>query len=101
MFGDEDMPFVIKLVLGVLIGLLILVLCLAILALPTTVYDQMYIYPIAAQKANEYCESLGFDFYESFSRVGLFSKNPIAIKCKYVEQYRQIDINQPLVQVNS
>ena len=56
-------------------------------------YDSFWVEPLASEKANEYCKEIGFDFYESYDRVGLVSKTPIAIKCKYVEQYRQIDIN--------
>ena len=65
------------------------------------VYDGIYISPIASDKANIHCKGLGFDFYESYKRVGIFSKTPIAVKCKYVEQYRKIDLNQPLIMVNS
>lgn len=69
------------------------------LFLGVTIYDGIYIQPIAADKANMECKMQGFDFYESFDRIGIFSKTPVAIKCKYVEQYRKIDLNQPLIQI--
>ena len=56
-------------------------------------YDSFWVEPLTSEKANEYCKKQGFDFYESYERIGLVSKSPIAIRCKYVEQYRQIDIN--------
>ena len=64
-----------------------------IIGMGTEFYDSFWVKPLASERANEYCKEIGFDFYESYSRVGLVSKTPIAIKCKYVEQYRQIDIN--------
>ncbi|KKN12612.1 hypothetical protein LCGC14_1014800 [marine sediment metagenome] len=56
-------------------------------------YDSMYVIPIVDEKANEYCQEQGFDFYEEYSRIGFLSKEPVAIICKYVEQYRNIDLN--------
>ena len=56
-------------------------------------YDVLYVKPIASETANQYCMDEGFDFYESYSRIGVFSKEPVAIICKYVEQYRSIDLN--------
>lgn len=56
-------------------------------------YDAMYVYPIAANKANQVCQQKGFDFYEDFSRVGLFSTEPVAVTCKFVDQYQKSDIN--------
>lgn len=56
-------------------------------------YECFFIRPYADDNANKICQEQGFDFYESYSRVGLFSKEPIALRCKYVDQYRLIDIN--------
>ena len=64
------------------------------------IYDQAYCNPLASEKANIYCEEKGFDFYKSFSRVGIFSKEPVGIKCTYVEQYKEININRPLVEIS-
>ncbi len=63
------------------------------IVLPLMIYDIVYIVPIVNEKANQYCQEKGFDFYESYSRVGFLSKEPMAIICKYVEQYRDIDLN--------
>ena len=56
-------------------------------------YDTMYVIPIVDEKANQHCQERGFDFYEDYSRVGFLSKEPVAIICKYVEQYRDINLN--------
>ena len=54
--------------------------------------DSIWSIPQAAENANQYCKDKGYDFYESFQRIGLLSDNPIAIVCKYVDQYRKIDV---------
>ncbi len=64
-----------------------------IVGIPLITYDGIYVRPIAAENANQYCREQGFDFYETFSRIGILSREPVAIKCKYVEQYRAMDIN--------
>ncbi len=74
--------------------LLCLLLVLLFVILPLTIYDSIYIKPVASQNANKYCQNLGWDFYEDYERIGFLSKEPVAIKCKYVEQYRKIDINK-------
>ncbi len=70
-------------------------------ACPLVLYDQLYVMPQASQKANLHCQDMGFDFYESYSRIGILSKNPVAIKCKYVDQYKQIDLNRPLIEIGT
>ena len=55
-------------------------------------YDSFYVKPIASQRANEYCRSLGFDQYKTFSRVGIFSRNPTGIKCEYAEKYTDLGV---------
>lgn len=75
-------------------------LILAAIFLVVSVIDDVWVKPVAADKANQHCETRGFDFYESFERIGILSEDPVAITCKYVEQYRKIDINRPLVEVN-
>jgi len=85
---DEDMSFGVKFVLGILYCMLLL----AIIALPTALYDDIYIEPIAANKANEHCKISGFDQYKDFSRVGLLSKEPIAIQCEYSEKYTDLGV---------
>ena len=57
------------------------------------IIDGFYVKPVASEKANKFCMQMGFDFYESYERIGFFSTSPVAIKCKYVEQYRQLDGN--------
>jgi len=85
-----------KLVVGIYITF-------CILGIGIFIYDSTYINPVAAQNANEVCQENGFDFYDGYQRVGIFSKEPVAIKCKYVDQYRQVDFNNqnPLVEVNN
>ena len=56
-------------------------------------YEEYWIKPIASERANEICQEQGFDFYEGYDRIGILSKEPVAIICKYVEQYRIIDLN--------
>ena len=70
-----------------------------VIGIPLAIIDSLYFSPIASDRANSHCEDLEFDFYEDYDRIGLLSKNPVAIRCKYVDQYRQIDLNQPLIQV--
>lgn len=57
-----------------------------------TLYDTLFIKPIASNNANSYCRSLGFDQYKSFSRVGLFSINPVGTKCEYAEKYTDLGV---------
>ncbi len=66
---------------------------LFVITLFLATYDDFYVRPIVNEKANEYCQEQGFDFYEDYSRVGILSKEPVAVICKYVEQYRNIDLN--------
>ena len=56
------------------------------------VYDSFYIKPIADNEANEYCKALDFDQYKTFSRIGLFSKVPVGIKCEYAERYTDLGV---------
>ncbi len=60
--------------------------------IPIGIYDELYIKPVAANKANNYCISLGFDQYKSFSRIGILSENPVAIKCEYAERYTDLGV---------
>ena len=57
-------------------------------------YDAFFVKPNVDEKANQMCKEQGFDFYESYSRVGIFGKEPLALRCKYVDQYRLVDINK-------
>jgi len=72
---------------------LCLIILVSILLIPIAIYDMGYIIPAAADKANVECQLRGYDFYESYERIGILSKEPVAITCKYVEQYREIDLN--------
>jgi len=72
-----------------------LAICLAIVfvtMMGTVLYDTMQLQPEAAEKANIHCQNRGYDFYESFSRK-LLSTKPIGIKCKYVDNYKEMDID--------
>ena len=70
------------------------ILCmLALLTMvPIMVYDLFYVKPIADNTANDYCRSLGFDQYKEFSRIGILSKIPVAIKCEYAEKYTDLGV---------
>ena len=82
-----------KFLIFLFISWVILVFVFIFVGIPVMIYDDFYIRPIASEKANEHCQEQGFDFYEDYSRIGILSKEPVAIICKYVEQYRDIDLN--------
>ncbi len=74
-----DKMFAMSIILMVLIGLV-------------SLYDATFVKPVAANKANDHCRSLGLDQYKSFSRVGILSENPVAIKCEYAERYTDLGV---------
>ena len=78
--------------------LLIFGICLSfgflICMLLVAIIDNFYIAPSAAENANIICQEQGYDFYESFERIGILSSTPVAIKCKYVDNYKEIDLTQ-------
>ena len=55
--------------------------------------DLTYKFPQAAEKANQICKEQGYDFYERFERIGILSTEPVAIECKYVQNYQEMDID--------
>jgi len=55
-------------------------------------YDQLVLNPIVDEDANQICMATGYNFFESYSRIPL-TRDVKGLKCKYVEQYRQIDLN--------
>ncbi len=57
-----------------------------------TIPDELYFKQIAKDNANNHCRGLGFDQYKEMSRVGIFSTNPIAIKCEYAERYSDLGV---------
>jgi len=56
--------------------------------------ENLYIEPIVKDNANEFCQDKGYDFYEDYARTGLINSNPIAVRCKYAENSREIDLTQ-------
>lgn len=64
--------------------------CLAVFT-GSLLLDQIYKEPIAADVANEYCKSQGFDNYKSFDRLP-YTVEPIAVKCGYAEKYIPIKL---------
>ncbi len=54
--------------------------------------DELFVKPIAKDNANEHCKALGFDQFKEMSRVGIFSINPVAIKCEYAERYTDLGV---------
>jgi hypothetical protein len=63
------------------------------IGLPCAIIDVTWIQPRADDNANIICQEQGYDFFETYSREGLMSETPIAVKCKYAEQSRKIDLN--------
>ncbi len=80
------------LIFKIVMGFFILGTVVAISGLYVIVYDLTYVKPIADNKANEYCQANGFDQYKSYSRVGIWSINPIGIKCEYAERYTDLGV---------
>jgi len=74
----------------VIVGILIILLFFG--GVIFTIIDEVYKLPQAAEKANQICQEKGFDYYDDFERIGFLSNNPVAIKCKYVENYQEMDI---------
>ena len=75
------------------VGAIVTVLILGLIgALVFCFIDETYLYPQAAENANQFCQQQGYDFYEDFERIGLFSTTPVAIACKYVDNYQEIDM---------
>ncbi|KKK56584.1 hypothetical protein LCGC14_3063040 [marine sediment metagenome] len=74
-------------------GLVLLFIFGLFVMAPIGIIDAIYKEPQAAEKANQICQEQGYDFYESFERIGILSKEPVAIKCKYVDNYKEIDMN--------
>ena len=56
------------------------------------IYDEAYLIPIADATANSYCKANGFDQFISYSRVGLFSSEPLAIRCEYAERFTDLGV---------
>ncbi len=66
---------------------------LLLVCLPMAIIDDTYKFPQAAEKANQICQEQGYDFYEKFERIGILSNEPVAIECKYVQNYQEMDID--------
>lgn len=47
--------------------------------------------PIAADKANDYCKSQGFDNYADYV-LPLYSSEPHGIKCGYAQKYVPVQL---------
>ena len=78
----------------IVVSIFILAFILATGGLVITISDGYYKLPQAAENANLICKEQGYDFYESFERIGILSSTPVAIQCKYVENYKEIDLTQ-------
>ena len=68
--------------------LILLIISICVLGL----VDEEYRIPQAAENANQFCQEQGYDFYERFERIGILSSTPVAIECKYVQNYQEMDI---------
>ena len=73
-------------------SIILLTIFLLFIILVAGLFDELYLLPKAAESANQMCKEQGYDFYESFKRIGLFSTTPVAVECKYVENYKEMDI---------
>jgi len=78
-----------KVFLYIFLGLLILWF---VIGIPILIIDETVTRPQAAENANQFCKEQGYDFYESFERIGILSTTPVAIECKYVQNYQEMDI---------
>jgi len=78
----------------IFIGAMCFFLFSIILIFSFAIYGSCYKLPQAAENANLICKEQGYDFYESFERIGILSSTPVAIQCKYVENYKEIDLTQ-------
>ena len=78
----------------IFIGAMCFLLFSIILIFSFAIYGSCYKLPQAAENANLICQEQGYDFYESFERIGILSSTPVAIQCKYVENYKEIDLTQ-------
>ena len=54
--------------------------------------DELYFKPVAKDNANNHCKGLGFDQYKQMSRVGIWSIDPVAVKCEYSEKYIDLGV---------
>ena len=72
--------------------LMFLLMVICVFGVIVTPIDIFYKSPIASQKANEYCKSIGFDQYKEFQRIGFLSDKPVAIKCEYAERYTDLGV---------
>ena len=68
-------------------------LCVVFVAgLTIAIFDAIYYLPVASQNANNFCKANGFDQYKEFSRIGIWSTNPVGIKCEYAERYTDLGV---------
>ena len=77
---------------NIIMGILLTGLFLFVALFIGLSYDITYIKPIADNTANDLCKLNGFDQYKTFSRIGLFSKVPVGIKCEYAERYTDLGV---------
>lgn len=76
-----------------LVGVMFFVLfCILVIFGIFAMIDSLFIKPVADDTANNHCIMLGFNQYKSYSRIGLFSKVPVAIKCEYAERYTDLGV---------
>ena len=68
--------------------------CLMFSGLIFAIIDICYKLPQAAENANQICQEQGYDYYEKFNRIGFLSTIPVAIRCKYVDNYLDIDLEK-------
>ena len=76
-------------VINVLLGIMGIIMFLFLIG---GIIDLVYVQSEAADNANNHCKMIGFDQYKDFSRIGLFSTEPVGIKCEYAERYTDLGI---------
>ena len=77
---------------GEIIFFIVFGFLLLFVIIPFAIIETTFSYPQAAENANQFCKEQGYDFYESFERIGILSTTPVAIECKYVQNYQEMDI---------
>ncbi len=79
-------------IMKLMMGFLIIWIIFGVSAASISLIDLIYKHPIAEDKANFLCKQMGFDQHKSFSRVGIWSIDPLAIKCEYAERYTDLGV---------
>ena len=78
------------------LAILVIILFLIFIFLVAQIGYSAYIVPKVDAKAHNYCISEGYDTFESWKGVGFFPKDYEYVKCKFVENRKDIQGNLEL-----